>query len=239
MKWLVTLAVLPGILIMLWVYKKDKIEKEPKGLLLKLFVLGAISVIPAALLEIGAGWILESSVTDGLDEILIIAIENFAGVALIEEAGKYFFLKKGSWKHPAFDYRFDGIVYAVVVSMGFAVVENIMYVVENGFGNAIVRALISVPGHASFAICMGAYYGAAKVAESWGDPVQSEKLRAKALWMPVFMHGFFDFCLSVDSWIALIVFFIYIIVVDIVIIKKIKKYSREDTPIYVHNTGAL
>ena len=239
MKWLVTLAVLPGILIMLWVYKKDKIEKEPKGLLLKLFVLGAISVIPAALLEIGAGWILESSVTDGLDEILIIAIENFAGVALIEEACKYFFLKKGSWKHPAFDYRFDGIVYAVVVSMGFAVVENIMYVVENGFGNAIVRALISVPGHASFAICMGAYYGAAKVAESWGDPVQSEKLRAKALWMPVFMHGFFDFCLSVDSWIALIVFFVYIIAVDIVIIKKIKKYSREDAPIYEHNIGVL
>ena len=239
MKWLVTLAVLPGILIMLWVYKKDKIEKEPKGLLLKLFVLGAISVIPAALLEIGAGWILESSVTDGLDEIHIIAIENFAGVELIEEAGKYFFLKKVSWKHPAFDYRFDGIVYAVVVSMGFAVVENIMYVVENGFGNAIVRALISVPGHASFAICMGAYYGAAKVAESWGDQVQSEKLRAKALWMPVFMHGFFDFCLSVDSWIALIVFFVYIIVVDIVIIKKIKKYSREDTPIYVNNNGVL
>ena len=239
MKWLVTLAVLPGILIMLWVYKKDKIEKEPKGLLLKLFVLGAISIIPAVLLEWGAEWVLESSITDGLDELIIIALDNFVGVALIEEGCKYFFLKKGSWKHPAFDYRFDGIVYAVMVSMGFAVVENIIYVVQNGFGNAIMRALISVPGHASFAICMGAYYGAAKVAESWGDPVQSEKLRAKALWMPVFMHGFFDFCLSVDSWIALIVFFVYIIVVDIVIIKKIKKYSREDTPIYVRNTGVL
>ena len=239
MKNLVALAVLPGLLIMFWVYKKDKIEKEPKGLLFKLFILGAISIIPAVLLEWGAEWVLESSLTDGMDELLIIALDNFLGVALMEEFCKYIMLKKGSWKHPAFDYRFDGIVYSVMVGMGFAVVENIMYVVENGLSNAIMRALTSVPGHASFAICMGVYYGAAKVAESWGDLAQSKKLRKKALWMPVLMHGFFDFCLSVDSWVAIVVFFIYIIAVDIVVIKKIKKYSREDTPIYTNDIGVL
>ena len=120
------------------------------------------------------------------------------------------------------------MVYALCVGMGFAITENIMYVVDDGFQVAVMRAVTSIPGHACFAICMGIYYGEAKRMEVLGYHDSSKSLRRKALWMPVLMHGFYDFCLSVDSWVMIGVFFVYIIVTDIVIFKKIKKYSRED-----------
>ena len=228
MNWLVALAVIPGLLIILYVYKKDKVEKEPKRLLIKLLIFGAISVIPAVIYEVFAEGLLESRITDGMDELLIVAIDNFLAIALAEELFKYLFLKWGSWKHPAFDYRFDALVYSICVGMGFAITENIMYVVQDGFKVAVFRALTSIPGHACFAICMGIYYGEAKLMEKMGFAARSKALRRKALWMPVLMHGFYDFCLSVDLWWMLVVFFVYIIVTDVVMIMKIRKYSRED-----------
>ena len=229
MKWLVTLAVLPGLLILFYVYQQDKVEKEPKGLLTKLFILGALSVIPAVIIEVVGEMLLGSRLTAGMNEIALIAIDNFLIIALAEELFKYLFLKWGSWKHPAFDYRFDSLVYSICVGMGFAITENVIYVVQDGFKVAIFRALTSIPGHACFAICMGIYYGEAKLMEKMGYVSSSKAFRRKALWMPVLMHGFYDFCLSLESWWMIGVFFVYIIATDIVIIMKIRKYSRTDT----------
>ena len=247
LRMLIALAVLPGLFILFYVYKKDKVEKEPRRLLIKLFIFGALSIIPAVIYEMVAEGFLESSVTDGMDPILLTAIDNFLAIALAEELFKYLFLKKGSWKHPAFDYRFDAIVYAACVGMGFAITENIMYVVQDGLSVALLRAITSIPGHACFAICMGIYYGEAKLSEKMGNAARSKSLRRKALWMPVLMHGFYDFCLSLDSGVMIGVFFVYIIIVDIVILKKIKKYSREDTSLnptdyitpFINDDGAV
>lgn len=232
MKALLLLAVLPGVLIAAWIYKKDKIESEPGRLLAKLFLLGCLSIIPAILLELLANYILSGSF-NGIENptVFQIFIEYFLGVGLVEEACKYFVLKKCSWKNDEFNFRFDAIVYSIFTCMGFAVLENIFYVAGSGFGTAISRALISIPGHASFAICMGIYYGQAKLCELKGDAKGVKSNLRKAIFMPMLMHGFFDFCLSVDSVIMMILFFVYIIIVDIVIIKKSKYYSKNDVPV--------
>jgi len=229
MRELVELAVIPGMLIMWYVYKKDGIEKEPTKLLVKLFIMGALSIVPAIILEYLGEYILYGTIDEEVQATWVeLFIDNFFVIALAEEYCKYRMLKWGSWKNKAFDYRFDAIVYAVVTGMGFAVLENIFYVVENGFANGIIRALVSVPGHAAFAICMGIYYGEAKYCEAREDKRGKKKNLRLAVFMPLLMHGFFDFCLSTDSDLLLVVFFVYIICVDIVCFKKIKKYSSED-----------
>ena len=160
MRFLITLAVLPGIFIIVYIYNLDKREKEPVGLLFKLTGLGALTVISALILELIGDKILPIFFTP--NTMLYNAIECFCVVAMAEEVGKYFVLKKFAWNDKNFDYMFDGIIYGVCVGLGFAIVENVSYVLENGVSNAIMRAVTAVPGHATFGIYMGLYMAYAK-----------------------------------------------------------------------------
>lgn len=229
MRLLLIAAVLPGLFIMYYVYKKDWVEKEPIGLIIKLLVFGAIAVVPAVLLELLGSFI----VYGGIDEPSMVTrtqvfLDNFVVVAVSEELCKFLFLKKITWKHPAFDYRFDAIVYSVSVSMGFAILENIMYVFEHGLSIALTRALISIPGHACFAVTMGVFYGQAKLNERLErrSPMKTDLFMAVLL--PVLMHGFFDFCLSIDSGLYTALFYVFIIVADIICLRLIKNFSKKD-----------
>jgi RsiW-degrading membrane proteinase PrsW (M82 family) len=229
MRLLLIAAVLPGLFIMYYVYKKDWVEKEPIGLIIKLLVFGAIAVVPAVLLELLGSFI----VYGGIDEPSLVTrtqvfLDNFVVVAVSEELCKFLFLKKITWKHPAFDYRFDAIVYSVSVSMGFAILENIMYVFEHGLSIALTRALISIPGHACFAVTMGVFYGQAKLNERLErkSPMKTDLFMAVLL--PVLMHGFFDFCLSIDSGLYTALFYVFIIVADIICLRLIKNFSKKD-----------
>ena len=112
MKSLLVVALLPPLALMYYVHSLDKREKEPPKLLFKLFVFGCLSVIPTVFLEQFAG---EAIYNVSTSMLMFQVLENFIGVALIEEGCKYVFLRLGSWKHPAFDHKFDGIVYAVCV----------------------------------------------------------------------------------------------------------------------------
>lgn len=223
---LLILAIIPGALIMLWVYRKDKIESEPKGLIARLLIYGAIACIPAVLFgvlfDIFLGWFFET------ETILSMILEYFIAVALVEEGCKMFMLKKITWNNKAFNYRFDAIVYAVSVGMGFAILENIIYVFQNGLMTALIRAVLSIPGHASFAICMGIFYAEAKRAEAMGNKRKKRNNLRAALLFPVLMHGFYDFALSVDSWILLLLLFISIVVTDVLCVRKIRRHSDTD-----------
>lgn len=237
MDYLLLLAVLPGVLIAFYVYSKDAIEKEPGKLLFKLFLGGVICIAPAILLELLGSYLLYGDFWASADEYtsnLVIFVENFLVIALAEEACKFFVLKKTTWRHEAFNYRFDGIVYSVFAGMGFAVLENVLYVFDYGIGNAISRALTSIPGHAAFAVCMGIFYAEAKACENRGEKGKATKNLVLALILPIFMHGFFDFCLSANEWYWFLLFYVYIIVVDIVMIKKIKSFSKKDEMIIFH-----
>ena len=174
---LVSLAMLPGILIILYIFRKDRVEREPVNLIVKMVVLGALSCVPAAFLE---GWI-ENYLPQYPEGSLGYAMTiSFLSAGLIEELCKFAFLRIGIWKNREFDYRFDGVVYGVSVAAGFAMLENIMYVLDGGISVAVTRAFLSVPLHAFCGAFMGAFFGMAKkhyVAGNRGGAAGCQPLR--------------------------------------------------------------
>ena len=219
-------AVVPAFLIVGYIYKKDKKEHEPIKLLIKLFFLGVLSILPAVLFEM-LGERIEISL---MPEVTItrLIVDNFLVVALAEELFKLVALRLGAWKNQNFNYTYDAIVYAVCVGIGFAVPETLLYVLDGGMSLAILRSLTSIPGHISFAVYMGYYMGEAKVCGFLGDVQGQKRFMRKAFWIPVLLHGFFDFCLSAEMISLLIVFIIFVICLDIFVLRLVKKASRDD-----------
>lgn len=226
---LLALAILPGFFLILRVYHLDTVEKEPTGLLIKLFILGALSTIYAFLLEsLGSAYILPSFEDGSLSQALV---EYFLVIALVEESGKYIMLRQGSWNNPAFNFQFDGVVYAVCVGMGFAIIENIEYVFSYGITTALVRAVTSIPGHCVFAIFMGHYYGKAKLYANMGDAGRSSAYRFMSLFIPTLIHGIYDFTCSSESEIMFLIYIVFIVVLYVFAFLRLKVYSREDAPV--------
>ncbi|MBE6014370.1 MAG: PrsW family intramembrane metalloprotease [Lachnospiraceae bacterium] len=229
MTFLIWLAVIPGLYLILRVYKLDKQEKEPAMLIFMLILLGAVSVFPIAFLENCLDGLFVSMLnTRG---IVYMLIENFIVVALLEEVGKFFIMERCSWNNPAFNYHFDGIVYAVCTGMGFAIAENIMYVVRYGFETAVIRMLTAIPAHCIFAIFMGHYYGASKAAEIAGDRAGYAYARKMSLIVPIVLHGGYDVVAALDSFIGTIIFIVAVVALDIVAVIRLHQYSREDRPV--------
>lgn len=236
MSFLFWIAVIPPLFLMFKVYQMDKIEKEPTGLLIKLFVFGAITCFPAAFVEN----FLEEGILKSIlppSSLLYAVIANFIIVAGAEEGFKYLVLKIGTWKHPAFDHRFDAVVYSVAVTLGFAALENIMYVADGGLSVGLMRAMLSIPGHCTFGIFMGYYYGMAKQCSLAGDVKGEKRFKRMALFQPILLHGFYDFCLSTGMTLLMIIFFVYVVILDIMAYKKIKKLSLEDEQLIPDDRG--
>ena len=221
-------ALLPCVVLLYIIYRHDKIEKEPMGLLIKLFIFGCISTIPAMILElVGSQALLSIGIREGT--MLFYLVENFLVVALVEEGCKRFFLRLGSWRHPAFNFIFDGVVYSVFVSLGFAGAENIGYIAGYGLEIAPMRAVLSIPLHCICAIFMGHYYGFAKYCERRGDLRSMKKYLSLSLWVPTLIHGFYDFCASMEEDIYSIIFLVFVVVIDIIAIRAVRRYSAQDT----------
>lgn len=226
---LILLAVLPGVVLFAVVRSLDKIEKEPAGLMWKLFLGGALTTVSAMAL----GWLGGEFVLDALpaDSIAYLIVDNFLITALVEEGGKYFVLKRTTWRHPAFNYTYDAIVYAVTASLGFAVLENILYVMDADIGTALLRAAVAVPGHAFDGVYMGYFYGRAKVAWTAGDRRASRRALRCALWVPVLLHGFYDFCLETESELFLVIFIVFDVALTVFAIRRLRRASRSDAPV--------
>lgn len=226
---LTSIAVLPGLYLMWYVYRQDKIEKEPLSLLIHLALLGALGVFIAMFAEsVLIDYIMKPLLGSGT---LFLLVENYFGVALVEEYVKFRALRKLTWNNPEFDYRFDAIVYAVAAGMGFAILENVFYVFEHGFEVAVMRAFTSLPGHCVFAIYMGYYYGEAKLCEKQGNFKSMNAYLKSALWVPTIIHGTYDFCLSGGETLVA-AFFVLLIVMDVKAYKLLKQASASDRPLY-------
>lgn len=224
-------AIVPPLFLMVQIYRMDKIEREPVGLIVKLFLFGVLSVIPTAFVESAGDAFVMQGLFGGSQSAFARLIEYFLLVALVEEGFKYLFLKIGSWNNKNFDYCFDAVVYAVAVSLGFALFENIGYVSQFGIQVAGMRAITAIPGHCIFGIFMGHYYGLAKMAEVDGNHAVKKSMLRKALWVPVLLHGFYDFAASSGTEIMLLVFFAFIIIVDVIAYRRIKAYAASDTKV--------
>lgn len=222
----VAAAVFPAIVLMKYIHKQDAVESEPTGLLIKLIIAGAISIIPVILLETVGQYLL--GLIFNPSSVLYSVLLMFFVVAPVEEGCKYYFLKKRTWNHPAFNYRFDGVVYAVFVSLGFAALENIGYVMQFGLSVAVTRAIFSIPAHMSFAVFMGIFYGRAKVCEMEGDVGCVKRNLRMGLFIAIFLHGFFNACLVVDTVASFIMFIVFAILMFIVVFRRIKSEAASD-----------
>ncbi len=195
------ISLAPVFTILFYVYFRDRYEKEPIGMLVKALAVGAFIVIPVLF----TGHFLEG-VKPLLPHIGDAFYTSFITAGFIEELFKFLGLYILIWRNPNFNEKFDGIVYAVFVSLGFAAVENIMYVAEGGNKVALVRALTAVPAHALFGIRMGYYFG---VAHMYRELRRTFLL--KALFIPVLLHGIYDFMLLSKINLLLLAFIPYLV----------------------------
>lgn len=165
---LIMIAIIPPIGFLLYIHHLDSIEPEPHGLIIKAMILGAVAVIPAAIIEAILGNVLGSSVDPGLLPALegfsAAAVSSFVVIAPVEEALKLGVVLLFIWKNANFNEENDGIVYVGASAIGFSLVENILYVVQYGFGTGILRAVTSIPLHTFTGVLMGYFVGMAKCA---------------------------------------------------------------------------
>ncbi|MFY7879396.1 MAG: PrsW family intramembrane metalloprotease [Lacibacter sp.] len=188
---LLALSIAPGLAISLYIFLKDQYNREPALQLLISFFLGCLSVIPAILIQVFSTKPIENIMGEG---ILFTAVFAYLIVGMSEEWSKYLMLRLYAFPKKAFDEPYDGIVYSVMVGMGFATVENIGYVLQHGFGTALLRMFLSVPAHGTFAVLMGYFAGKAKF-----NPERKTFLLMSGIFWAVFFHGTFDFLLFLQG----------------------------------------
>jgi RsiW-degrading membrane proteinase PrsW (M82 family) len=191
------IATTPTIVLLIFIGRHDVNEKEPVTLLIRLFLLGVVSVIPAVILEV----IAEFPTYDYFD----IFLYAFFGVAIIEEGVKYAAAKFALKRAKSFDEVFDGVIYCVYVSLGFATIENILYVLQYGTGTGLLRAVTAVPAHAVFAVSMGYFMGLSK---SGRGGVIAKIL---VLLAPTLLHAIYDFILFANFEWSLLIFLPYVV----------------------------
>ena len=190
--YLIALALAPGLAIIFYFYSKDTYDREPLKNLVISFLLGMVSTIPAFIIQtLSQSELLLFFQTKSIPYYALFA---FVVVGLGEEFSKFIMLRYYSYRRKAFNEPLDGIIYSVMVSMGFATLENIGYVMQGGYATAFMRMFLSVPAHAAFGVVMGYHAGLAKF-----DPAHSVAHLGKGLLLAAFFHGAYDFFLFLQE----------------------------------------
>jgi RsiW-degrading membrane proteinase PrsW (M82 family) len=185
---LVGLALAPTVFLFSFVYMRDRYEHEPLRLVILTFFIGSVMVLPAIFLE----------------QVLALPIPAFVQayvvIALVEEGLKFVAVRIKPYRSREFNEVMDGIVYGATASLGFATVENLLYVLgpHGGAVTGIFRAFLSVPGHVAYAGIMGFYLGLAKPFRNTSKS-QERSLMVKGLVIAVFLHGSYDALLSLGG----------------------------------------
>ena len=223
-------ALLPVAILVCYICLKDKRSPEPSRLLLKAFFYGWLSLPLSFCVSKPSEYLglYSNEVTDVVGAVSL----SFFGAAIPEELAKLFVLWLLLRKNSYFDEKMDGIVYAVCVSMGFAALENIMYLFSNSesfLTVGILRAIFAVPGHFCFGILMGYYYSLAKF-----YPLSPKKNMIIVLLAPIVVHGLYDsilFVINVSpkiSCILLIVFLVFCFRMWKYASKRIEEHLKRD-----------
>lgn len=222
---LLALALAPGAAIGLYIYLKDKHEREPLGLLMRSFFFGILSVFVTLLIS----RVISAFITIDEQSVGEQAVHAFLIVALVEEFSKFIFVRGILYNNPNFNEPFDGIVYSVMVSMGFATFENILYVTDGGISTALMRMFTAVPAHATFAILMGFYLGKAKFEH------KKSHYAIHALAVAALFHGAYDYCLFISFVPGIVFGALASLVVGIWLSRKAIKIHQFASP-FIHRT---
>ncbi len=202
-------AVAPGVFLAIYFYILDKYEHEPIRKVIISFFLGFLAAFIAIILELYLGKLLLAYFSGFLVQI----IRAFIVIGLAEEFSKYLMVILGPYRSPYFNEVMDGIVYTVTVSLGFATLENIFYVIKGGFSVGIFRAILAVPAHAFFSAIMGFYIGKAKFEN---DPIKKSGYLILSILLASFFHGLYDYILFIKLFygfaiIPLLIFLFFIL----------------------------
>ena len=204
---LLSLALAPGTAIILSIYLRDRHEREPLWLLLISFIAGAFSTVVTMIISLPVNLIFIARPADVLSQFF----SAFFKVALIEEFSKFIFVRFILYYNKNFNEPFDGVVYAIMVGMGFATVENVIYVFQYGFTTGFLRMFTAVPAHAVFAMMMGYFVGKAKFAYKGKFFNSTMALLSAALF-----HGAYDYFWAISYtpgiWIGAIVSLVLVFV---------------------------
>jgi protease PrsW len=228
---LLALAIAPGIFICFFIYAKDRYNREPLGLLVWAFVLGMLSTIPAVVIQLLSG---DMPARIGTTTVGATAFFAYCIVGLSEEASKFFMLRVFLYKRKAFDDPFDGIIYSVMVGMGFATLENILYVMQHGYATGVLRMFLSVPAHGTFAVLMGYFTGLAKF-----NPGKRMLYFLLAILLPVLFHGTFDFFLFLGQTVLYIAGAVASFFIAIFLSLKAIKHKQQLSKAYMEQNGNL
>lgn len=234
---LLSIALAPPLIIGLYLYYRDRYVKEPLKWLLISYGTGWLIVLPILFLHSAFAW---SGITSWLSKIFVpgsiwgSVLDAFIMAALIEEGFKYLAFKKWIWKNRFFDEYYDGILYAALISLGFASLENIMYVFDYGFETGVSRALTAIPAHTFFGITMGYYLSRAKFSYT-----HTRRNLWLALLVPILLHGLYDFILfeiarfedPEDPYFVAVAISFWVLMVFMLVYsrKRIKKMLKKDT----------
>lgn len=248
-------ALLPAIVLFIYIYKRDKLEKEPPKLILKIIGFGVITIIGAIILEVILELVLldpylsDHAYGDATDptfystkeKVIYNLLDAFVCAALCEEGMKWICLIIATKKDKNFNSLYDGIVYSVVISLTFAAIENVKYVFYYGFSTAVLRAFTAVPGHMFFSILMGIFYSrwhmteiagnlektlcANGVIQQKGSFINHKLPAALSLIVPVLVHGLYDFFCFMGM---MVFFYLLLAVMYVVSFVLVSKYSKKD-----------
>jgi len=217
---LFAIAILPVVVLMAYIYRQDKYQKEPVKSLIKAFVGGMISIPVDILLVLIIDLLFGNTALANT-----VFFSSFMEAGIPEELSKFLIFMIFIWRDKNFDEYFDGIVYATFIGLGFACVENIEYVFSYGFGTGVVRALISVPGHFLFGVVLGYFLSLAKF-----HPEKRNTYFSSGLLLAMLAHGLFDWLLMVTEFLTpaiSVVIYIIFIAGDIMLWKLGLKYIRK------------
>ena len=220
---IITLSILPIVLIAIYYYKKDTL-KEPKKLLRKLFFSGMLSGVLVIIISYITILFFPTYASIENANMFKIFIYSFIFVALIEEVCKWLMIYKISYHHRDFDQLYDIILYSVLVGLGFACLENLLYTTSaNNIWVAVFRGITAIPAHACFQTFMGYYLTLAKFKKG-----NQNKYKNLSLIIPVLLHGTYDFLLLSGNIVLVCSFFIFIVFLFIITIIKVKKIINID-----------
>lgn len=232
---LLLLATIPVIIILLVVYIRDK-NKEPLALLIKLFLSGFLSCILVLVISNAIGFLPFMQGTLAEKSFLDVLLYSFIGVALIEETCKWIMTYFLGYHHKEFDEVYDIIVYAIFVSLGFAFVENIIYVIQTAnIKTALLRAISAVPSHACDAVFMGYYLSVAKQYALRKKQDKEKMYLILSVIIPTLLHGIYDFCLMSNISSLVIVFIVFVVYLYTFSLMKLLKISHNNRKIKFKN----
>jgi len=214
---LLILAVAPPAGFMVFINWMDRHQPQCLKTILVAMGIGALSIIPALIIQIAA----EPIPLLQIEGLTGSFFESFLVVAPSEEFSKFIFIYLYLRNKPFYDELNDGIVYYGAGAIGFALLENVFYVLDYGFTTGLLRAFTAIPIHTFCGIIIGYHAGLAR----FTDQPKPRRIILRGLFLAYLTHATYNTLLSAESLLALL--FIPLVIAVYIIGYKVLHRGRQ------------